>query len=84
VAVYIGKYLFKTALKTTWPKGWKRVRYSQSWPKLPEQATGDGFPLRTLADWRRVASLNEVIIVDGPVTRAAAEARGLVVAASYS
>lgn len=84
VAVYIGKYLFKTALATKWPRGWKRIRYSQSWPKLPEQTDGDGWPLRTLADWKRVAALNEVVQVDGPITRAAAEARGIIVSTSYS
>jgi hypothetical protein len=34
---YIAKYLFKdTAIGNVWPKGWKRIRYSQSWPQLPD------------------------------------------------
>lgn len=36
---YVAKYLFKETLLTTWPKGWKRVRYSQGWPKLPKLKT---------------------------------------------
>jgi len=45
---YVAKYLFKESLHTQWPKGWKRVRYSQNWPKLPRQKT-DAIPL--LDNW---------------------------------
>lgn len=34
---YIAKYLFKSALTMVWKKGWKRVRYSQSFPKATER-----------------------------------------------
>lgn len=48
---YVAKYLFKqTAFDADWPKGWKRVRYSQNFPKLPELKT-DAFVLRTYEDW---------------------------------
>lgn len=49
---YVAKYLFKPAIFTdSWPKGWKRVRYSQNFPKLPERST-DAFVLLSAEDWR--------------------------------
>ncbi len=37
-AKYVAKYLFKQAMFTTvWPKKWRRIRYSHSFPKLPER-----------------------------------------------
>jgi len=56
-SAYLAKYFFKDALHAVWPKGWRRVRYSRSWPRLPEEPTGNGFPVVTLADWRRVSAL---------------------------
>jgi len=55
VARYVGKYLFKSSLLTVWPKGWKRVRYSQTWPKneLPES---EAFPIITREDWYQLAT----------------------------
>lgn len=52
---YVAKYMFKdTVFCTTWPSGWKRVRYSQSFPKLPHRET-NAFVLIEPADWRRLA-----------------------------
>ena len=64
VAVYIAKYLFKDAQITLWPKGWKRIRYAQSWPKLEHESSGKGFPVLRAADWFRVSQLQEVIAKD--------------------
>lgn len=51
VSRYVAKYLFKpTMFETAWKKGWKRVRYSQSFPALPERKT-DAFVLLSEADW---------------------------------
>jgi len=48
---YVAKYLFKETIFTTkWPKGWRRVRYSQNWPKLPE-VKGDAMILLSAWDW---------------------------------
>ena len=48
---YVAKYLFKEAIfDTKWPKGWRRVRYSQNWPKLPD-LKGNGMILLTALDW---------------------------------
>lgn len=60
VAVYVAKYLFKEQQRTHWPKGWRRVRYSQSWPKQPEGSDeGDtarlAFAVLSQGDWERVA-----------------------------
>lgn len=75
VAVYMAKYMFKTAMATAWPKGWRRVRYSRSWPKLPERAPEVAFPLIKLADWHRMERLGITVHADSEVTLAAAWAR---------
>lgn len=60
---YVAKYLFKpTIFENSWPKGWKRVRYSQNFPRLPERET-DAFVLLSQEDWHwlgRRASIVEV------------------------
>lgn len=48
---YIAKYLFKQTVGEDWPKGWKRIRYSQSWPKLPERQNSNAFVIRSAWDW---------------------------------
>lgn len=58
---YVAKYLFKESIfENTWPKGWKRVRYSQSFPKLPERET-NAFVLLEHADWYKLASKAVVV-----------------------
>lgn len=58
---YVAKYLFKDSIFTTdWPPRWKRVRYSQSFPRLPERKT-DAFVLLQHADWYRLASCAVVV-----------------------
>lgn len=58
---YVAKYLFKdTIFSTEWPKGWKRVRYSQSFPKLPQRET-NAFVLLTHEDWYKLATKALVI-----------------------
>lgn len=69
---YVGKYLFKTAVFTEWPKNWHRVRYSRSWPKLPElDSENEAFPVMSMADWRRVERLPKVRAKDDTVYWAA-------------
>lgn len=63
VAAYVAKYLFKDAQVTLWPKGWKRVRYSQSWPKVEfESKSVDAFPLVRYSDWLKVKSLSGRVV----------------------
>ncbi len=75
VAVYLSKYLFKDAIQTLWPRKWKRIRYSQSWPKLPGRDSGDAFPLVKLSDWRRLETLGRPVHADCEVAYEAALAR---------
>lgn len=58
---YVAKYMFKdTMFSTDWPKKWRRVRYSRSFPKLPEQKS-DAFVLLKNSDWRDLARKAVVI-----------------------
>jgi len=58
---YVAKYMFKqTAFAADWPKGWKRVRYSQNFPKLPELKT-DAFVLRTYEDWNNLGRVAVIV-----------------------
>jgi hypothetical protein len=59
---YVAKYLFKeTIFSTIWPKGWRRVRYSQNWPKLPD-VKGDAVVLLSKFDWYRLSRLATIIV----------------------
>lgn len=59
---YTAKYLFKEAVYTKWPKSWKRIRYSQSWPKFKPRKSGNGFPVFGFEDWADVASYNGILV----------------------
>lgn len=60
---YVAKYLFKPAIFTAdWPKSWKRIRYSQSFPDAPEKET-DAIVLLTQEDWYRLASKTPIVTV---------------------
>jgi hypothetical protein len=61
---YVAKYLFKSSIFTTnWPKGWKRIRYSQGFPKQ-EKKQSDAIVLLSLQDW---VDLSEyAVVVDCP------------------
>ena len=62
---YVAKYLFKDSIfETTWPKGWKRVRYSQSFPKLEKQQT-TAFVLLQHDDWYKLAKIAVVVHCTG-------------------
>lgn len=61
---YVAKYLFKQSMfETNWPKGWRRVRYSQSFPKFEREKT-DCFVLLGRKDWHKLASLAVVVNVN--------------------
>jgi len=61
---YVAKYLFKASIfNTVWPKGWKRVRYSQNWPKLPD-VRGDAIVLLRRDDWHLLAT--KALIIKTP------------------
>lgn len=77
VAVYAAKYMFKEAVSTEWPVGWRRVRYSHSWPKLPQRSLPLAFPLVRMSDWLRMQQLGYRVHADCDETRAAAERRNI-------
>lgn len=58
---YVAKYLFKNTAFDDWPKGWKRVRYSQNWPKLPEKSNPNAFVVLTAWDWYLAADSGKLI-----------------------
>jgi len=64
VAVYQSKYMFKDAMMTVWPKNWKRVRYSQSWPKLPKHKPEIAFPVIRSTDWLMVDAMEMTVYAD--------------------
>lgn len=61
---YIAKYLFKESAREIWPKGWKRVRYSQNWPKLPEKHNPAAFIVLSAWDWHLVADSGHIVTKD--------------------
>lgn len=67
VTAYVSKYLFKDMTETMWGKNWRRLRYSQSWPRLPEHSNPEAFPVIRAADWYRVRNLGKVV-ADSPET----------------
>lgn len=77
VAVYVSKYMFKDAISEVWPKGWKRVRYSQSWPKLEREKPEIAFPLVRFQDWLKMQALDLRVHADCEKTREAAYARAI-------
>lgn len=65
---YVAKYMFKRSQFTDkFPPGWKRVRYSHSWPKLPEVKT-NAFPLLSREDWGRLSA--SAVVIDAKDERA--------------
>jgi|SRR5919204_1404600 hypothetical protein len=59
---YVAKYMFKKSqFNADFPARWKRVRYSQSWPKL-EKPKADAFVLLSREDWKSLA--DRAVVVD--------------------
>lgn len=75
VAVYVSKYLFKDSMTTKFQKGWRRIRYSRNWPKLPDPKNVEAFPLVTIRDWQRMDALNMTVRADSYFAYEAALAR---------
>jgi len=60
---YVAKYLFKPSIfENIWPKHWKRVRYSQSFPKMPD-FDKEVIVLVALADWQELARRAVIVSV---------------------
>lgn len=52
VSRYVAKYLFKDTARDKFPPKWKRVRYSQNYPKPPKPVCDVSFILRDADQWR--------------------------------
>lgn len=64
VSRYIAKYLFKGTMNERWPPKWKRIRYSQNWPKPPYIPAELAITLLTPADWKQAADMRIEWICD--------------------
>lgn len=68
VSRYVAKYLFKDNIfNDKWPKNWRRVRYSQSFPKLQRRVT-DAFVLLKRDDWEKLARIAIIVTAKDPDT----------------
>jgi len=76
-AAYVSKYLFKSSMSTKWPKGWRRVRYSQNWPKLKRDKNPTAIPIIKHTDWLRVADFAPLVYCDSTYTYERALAHGV-------
>lgn len=64
VARYVGKYMFKDSMLTAWPAHWRRVRYSQNWPKPPYIKAEYVMSLFKPQDWRNADNQDVVYVCD--------------------
>lgn len=61
---YIAKYLFKSVMFERWPEKWRRVRYSNSWPKLGGGEKVEGIvPLLTDGEFYQFTQKHEGRII---------------------
>lgn len=71
-ATYVAKYMFKPAqFQAHYPKRWKRVRFSNDYPKLPDVKT-DAFVLLSREDWQKLARVAVVVRTSEPTAYEAA------------
>lgn len=63
-ARYIAKYMFKTSQLETWPEHWKRIRYSQNWPKPPYAKADWVVTLMTPDHWQDAANKPETFVCE--------------------
>jgi len=62
---YAIKYLGKALEFTAWPRGWRRVRTSQGWPKLPEMETVPGWTWLPLTQDQKLSWTVRMLENDG-------------------
>jgi len=67
VGRYVAKYLFKDVMRDEWPPKWKRVRYSENWPKPPAPAFDRAIVLKSRDEWREAGSVQQTWVIDSPV-----------------
>lgn len=54
VSRYVAKYMFKESMRETFPPKWKRIRYSQNFPKRPVQTPESLTVLIGRSEWRAI------------------------------
>lgn len=70
---YVAKYLFKDNIfQTVWPPGWKRVRYSNNFPKL-ERTKSEAFVLLRREDWQKLTHVALAVAVNDDVCKSEVE-----------
>jgi len=55
VSRYVAKYMFKDSMSEEWPSHWRRMRYSNNWPKISQFSPDFVRILRTPTDWQAVS-----------------------------
>lgn len=63
VSRYVAKYLFKDSMQETFPKNWRRIRYSRNYPIPPDAIVQFAKQLGSPADWNEVAKQKTVFEV---------------------
>lgn len=61
VSAYVSKYLFKSLLTQSFPKNWRRVRYSRGWVKREVSKAEDAIPLLGANQWDKLGSMGDKV-----------------------
>lgn len=64
VSRYVAKYMFKDTMTETFPPKWKRVRYSENFPKLPVLEPDFVAVLRSFQEWRKIDASGLLWVAD--------------------
>jgi len=64
VSRYVAKYMFKDSMTEKWPPKWKRVRYSENWPKPPFRRPEVSITLLKPADWQEADKLRVPFVAE--------------------
>lgn len=68
VSRYVAKYLFKDQARERFPPKWKRVRYSQNYPKPLGRECEFTALLTSPSGWNSMATYPATFLIDDPVT----------------
>jgi len=68
VSRYVAKYMFKDMMQEEWPRKWKRVRYSESWPKPPAHDFDSAITLTSKATWNEAGDSPVTWVIDDRAT----------------
>lgn len=77
VSRYVAKYLFKDSMRQTFPKKWKRIRYSANFPALVVNPPDYANMLLNAQDWRSASRKNVLWEAENEVIYQMALHRGM-------